>query len=231
MEARKKMKEKFNSKEIRGRGISRRKKKNNNRRLKKVFRSTPEELKFNSCLKRINSFIYSLTEIEEYESAIVFIDDIVYFQLLDINKSEVIKKNIWREIKSEPCEFFEEKFYKENEEDRISIRDDSYYIIKFYFTVCGINNMIELFTKIEKSLYKKEYLEDNTENEEEMDLKNAYQILEINRVDEISSKDLIKIYRKKALSCHPDKHPDEKEKYKEIFTKIYKAYKFLLKRI
>ena len=231
MEARKKMKEKFNSKDIRGKGISRRKKKVVHSRLKKVFRSTPEEMKLISCIKRINEMLNGLKEIEDYESAIVFIDDIIYFHLLDISKEAVLKKDIWKKIRLEPCEFFEENFYQENEEDRISVKKNAYVIVRDFFTVYGISDICDLFTKIEKSLSKKEYLEENTENEDEMNLTTAYQLLDINRTDNIKSSDLIKIYRKKALLYHPDKHPKGNEKYQELFTNIYKAYKFLLKRI
>lgn len=231
MEARKKMKGKFNSKDIRGKGIARRKKKVVHYRLKKVLRSTPEEMKLNSCIKRINEMLNGLKEIEDYESAIVFIDDIIYFHLLDISKEAVLKKDIWKKIRLETCEFFEANFYQENEEDRITVKKNAYVILRDFFTVYGIANMCDLFAKIEKSLLKKEYLEENTENEDEMDLSTAYQLLDINRTDNIKSSELIKIYRKKALLYHPDKHPKEHEKYQEIFTNIYRAYKFLLKRI
>ena len=143
--------------------------------------------------------LIKLENIEEYESAVVYIDDIVYFTLLDLSKDIVIKKNIWKKIREDPCEFFEENFYQENLEDRITIKSNVYEILRLNFTIYGITEMCDLFLKIEKSIYKQEYLEEITENEEEMDLKKAYKLLDINRSDNINSNELTKIYRKKSL--------------------------------
>ena len=200
-------------------------------KLKKEYRITPEERKLNACINRINDMICQLTTIEEYENAITYIDDIIYFNLLDITKEEVINKNICKHIKNEPCVFFEEKFYQEDENDRIKIKKNTYNILREFFNNYGIANMCELFLKIEKCLAKKDYLLELEENNENITLTEAYEILDIDRTEDINSNTLTKIYRKKALLFHPDKHPENKEKFKELFNNIYKAYKFLLKRI
>lgn len=42
---------------------------------------------------------------------------------------------------------------------------------------------------------------------------------------------LKKAYRKRAIECHPDKHPDEIEKYTEMMKLINAAYTILKDRL
>jgi len=42
-----------------------------------------------------------------------------------------------------------------------------------------------------------------------------------------SQQEITKAYRKKALQLHPDKHPDEKEKYQVLFQELQEAYEVL----
>ena len=52
-----------------------------------------------------------------------------------------------------------------------------------------------------------------------------YKILGVSK--DVSPEELKKAYRKLAVQNHPDKHPDEKEKYEEKFKKINEAYSVL----
>ena len=52
-----------------------------------------------------------------------------------------------------------------------------------------------------------------------------YKVLGVSK--DASPEELKKAYRKLAVQNHPDKHPDEKEKYEEKFKKINEAYSVL----
>ena len=154
-----KLKKKFSLQQIvRGKGVSRRKKKNIRYKLKKQYKITPEEKNLNACIKRINEMIYKLDNIEEYENAITYIDDIIYFHFLDISKEDTLNKNIYKIIKEKPCVFFEENFYQEIENDKILIKKNTYNILRNFFNNYGISSICNLFLKIEKCLTKKDYL-------------------------------------------------------------------------
>ena len=76
---------------------------------------------------------------------------------------------------------------------------------------------------------KKEYITSNEEEEKIEDINNYYEKLEL-PTDSIPSKSEIKkAYLKKCAKVHPDKHPDEIDKYVLLFQEVQKAYKVLLK--
>lgn len=65
----------------------------------------------------------------------------------------------------------------------------------------------------------------DSEEEEEIDSTSYYKLI---GVDKKASQDEIKkAYRKKARQLHPDKHPNEKDKYQQQFQELQKAFETL----
>ena len=87
-----------------------------------------------------------------------------------------------------------------------------------------------MYKNIYHSLESKSYLENKEAlNNDELNINDCHDLLNIDKTEMPTKKELILAFRKKALLMHPDKHPKEKEKYEELFMNINKAYQFLLK--
>jgi len=52
-----------------------------------------------------------------------------------------------------------------------------------------------------------------------------YELIGVNK--NATAQEITKAYRKKALQLHPDKHPEEKEKYQALFQELQEAYEVL----
>ena len=102
---------------------------------------------------------------------------------------------------------------------------------KFYkktFTNQGYEYIIDILEQLGICINKKEYICSN-EDEEIEDMSEYYKLLDLDNTVVPSKKDLHNAYKKKSAEYHPDKHPDEVDKYTELFTKINQANKKLTK--
>lgn len=63
------------------------------------------------------------------------------------------------------------------------------------------------------------------ENNEPIDTEEFYKRLRVDK--NASPKDLKRSYRKLARELHPDRHPQEKEKYRKLFQEVQEAYEVL----
>ena len=80
-------------------------------------------------------------------------------------------------------------------------------------------------------LNKKEYLDYSNESESDTtteDIKNYYTLLKLDPITIPTKSELKNAYYTQSRDFHPDKHPDESEKYTLLFKNINKAYKTLL---
>jgi len=62
-------------------------------------------------------------------------------------------------------------------------------------------------------------------DEEEVDTEKFYKLLDIEK--NATEDEIKKAYRKKARALHPDRHPDEREKYHELFQEVQAAHEVL----
>ena len=77
-------------------------------------------------------------------------------------------------------------------------------------------------------LDKKIYIPEDENEVKDVNINELYNILNLD-ISEIPTKEkLRKSYFKISAKVHPDKHPDEVEKYTAIFSKVNDAYHSLL---
>ena len=201
------------------------------RRKKKIKQKnkivlTKNQKEISNYIFKINNLINELEE-EEKEKSSYYIDEFVYDELILITKYDVKKKLLLKEILNDPMDFYELYFFN-NEEYLYS----TYKLHKLYdmFTYSGEKYILSIFKEIYEIYKNKEY---NGIVDEKLS-ENPYKTLCLNKTKDLTKTDVIKAYRKLALQYHPDKHVDEKDiikkkQYNELFTKIDKAYKHILK--
>ena len=103
------------------------------------------------------------------------------------------------------------------------------YRLNEYFNQNGIDFMLDFYQDIENILINKKYIhQNNNEDSNIFTTKECYTILGIDISEDISLNELKKIYRRKAIELHPDKHPNGSEIYQNKFQDLTKAYKQLL---
>mmetsp|Transcript_39828 Transcript_39828/g.65223 ORF Transcript_39828/g.65223 Transcript_39828/m.65223 type:complete len:505 (+) Transcript_39828:2998-4512(+) len=66
---------------------------------------------------------------------------------------------------------------------------------------------------------------DEDSDPEESDTEKFYKLLDIDK--SATADDIKKAYRKKARTLHPDRHPDEREKYQSLFQEVQRANEVL----
>ena len=208
-----------------GKGTVRRKKKNLKSKITSS-RINQKEKRFISLVNAVNNSIKSL-ENEELELWNLFFDDWLQDIIMDFRKKDFKKKSV-----------FDINYVRENYDDFTEIFIDinnEYKIFKNPYNFCneqltenGYDYYFNSLESIPKIIKNKEYYPE----EAEFKIDNVNSLLEtlelpINKVPE--RKVLKKAYFKLSARNHPDKHPDEIEKYNEIFGKINKAYHDLLR--
>tara|TARA_Y100001933_G_scaffold260828_1_gene313902 strand:+ start:1333 stop:2112 length:780 start_codon:yes stop_codon:yes gene_type:complete len=244
LEARKKLQNKFKS-QIGGKGSVRRKKKITHSRLNDSRIKTKEELKLENTIININKQIKDIEDKDTHDLAMIYLEDTIFFHLQGVDRHDVNKKDFFKLIKKEPSEFFNSNFLvqhenynqdnsdnqneNENEQPSFLFKEQNLNTFREYFSRDGIYYILSLFTEIDKILETKQYLEVE-EQQEELSVSDCFQILDLDETEIPTKKQLILAYRKKALEMHPDKHPDETEKYEDLFKTLNKSYKFLLSR-
>ena len=234
-----KLKNKFGSGQLGGKGTVRRKKKNINHKTVKKKIKTQIDINTEKIIKRINKYILEVENTELYEQFDVWLQDYILFYLGDCSKYDLNSQNFIDLIAEDPVDFFLTNlcFYEntvQRSEDepsystRLQINVD---IDKFciYFSQSGIEYMYSFFQTIENILTNKKYIEEKTnEDSNTFTTKECYNILGLNMSDDVKLNDLKLKYRKKSLELHPDKHPTEMEIYHDKFQNLNKAYKQLL---
>ena len=210
--------------QIGGKGSVRRKKIPAKEMRRFIQRKTTEQLNFERRLTNINLIIQKVKGEDTVllnTWIITFIQD--YFG--DLERSDLKKKEDYKRIRNDPIDFFKKECMKDN----LFIKD-TYLVFKKYFIEDCIPHLLEMFKLIQSGLEREEYKEEN-KDKIEMTEKECYDILGLD-ISQVPTKvELKKVYRKLAMKNHPDKHPDEKEKYEKIFADIAKAYEIVDKSI
>ena len=102
----------------------------------------------------------------------------------------------------------------------------NYDFLKSSFSSKGYFFFIDSVEHLDSLVTKKDYIPEN-EAEDAGDINDFYKILDLDLSVVPSKKELRNAYLKESSLFHPDKHPDEKEKYEFIFSEINKAYSTL----
>lgn len=217
------------SSQIGGKGSIRRKKKGTGGHI--IPKLSEDEKEFNMIIDNLNN---SITNIDYEEKNIwnVFFEDWLY----DITES-LVKKDFNKNKLSEfeklknDYKIFYTKFYKDEDNLLLLIKD--YKLYKTIFSEQGLDKIFYYLEDLQVILNKKEYLEDQDKNEDDEfsseKIKEYYNLLELDKSSIPTKSELKNAYYTKSREYHPDKHPEEVEKYTLLFKEINKAYKNLQK--
>lgn len=206
-----------------------RRKKKRVSKIKFQIKKNKDELKLIHIINNINSEILKLNE-ENYDIFKHYIEEDINNLLIETNKSDFTNKTYYLEFKKDPFCFFDQVFTME-ESDRLKFNNDLVIIYR-YMIKDFLGVLVIFFSDLQEILINSKYLEETlNNNDNDMTLSECYKFFEIKLSDELSKDDIKKIYRKKALKLHPDKHMDEKEKYEKEFKKLNEYYKFILNKM
>ena len=212
------------STQIGGKGTMRRKKIPANLRRNFNKKKTQEQINFEKRLEKINN--YNIKVDEEYKSvSIQGQKDIIINNFEDLEKHDVKKKETYKLIKKDVIDFFMKKFISDNFTFKKYIYDE----FKDIFISDCIPYILDIFIQIENYLERKKYLIQEKDTVEMSD-KECFDILGLDFTENPTKETLKKSYKLKSRQNHPDKHPDESEKYEEIFSRISVAYKLIKER-
>lgn len=210
------------SNQIGGKGSVRRKIKvvrNRNFASKK----TKEELQLENRIKRINEYIIDVDD-EYKQVSNILIEDIIVDSFSDLERYDVKDKSLYKTLKEDIY-----KFFKQNLMNGEKFKVDAYAILKRYFVKDCIDCIIDIYQDIEVHLEKKKYVEEQVDELEFTD-KQCFEYLGLDIATTPDKKELKRAFKKKSFEYHPDKHPEEMEKYTELYQNISVAYKLILKR-
>ena len=215
------------SSQIGGKGTVRRKKKGTKGHI--VPKVTNQEKEFNKILQGTNNLILEINE-EYNEIWNIFMDEWWYDTIESYVKKDFPKIK-WESIlslkKEQEYESFYTKFIK-NDSGKILLNID-YKLYRNTFSEQGLDKMLCYIEDLEIILNKKEYLDYSNESESNTeDIKNYYTLLKLDPITIPTKSELKNAYYTQSRDFHPDKHPDESEKYTILFKNVNKAYKTLL---
>lgn len=212
------------STQIGGKGTMRRKKIPANFRRNFNKKKTQEQLNFEKRLDVINK--YNVEVEEEYKSvSIQGQKNIIINHFEDLEKHDVKKKETYKLIKKDVIDFFMNKFIGEN----FTYKKYMYDEFKDIFIPDCIPYILDIFIQIENYLERKKYLIQEKDTVEMTD-KQCFEVLGLDFTENPTKEILKKSYKLKSRENHPDKHPEESDKYEEIFSRISVAYKLLKER-
>tara|TARA_Y100001980_G_C14513092_1_gene288495 strand:+ start:277 stop:933 length:657 start_codon:yes stop_codon:yes gene_type:complete len=210
------------SNQIGGKGSVRRKIKvvrNRNFTAKK----TKEQLHFENMIKRINEYI-SNVDGEYRQVADVMVEDIIGDGFSDLERYDTKSKEIYLEIKGDVTKFIKNKLMNGNK-----FKGDTYTVLGKYFIKDCIECIVDIFNDIENFLEKKKYVEEQVDEKEFTD-KQCFEFLGLDISITPTKLDVKRAFKNKSFEYHPDKHPEEINKYTKLYQDISVAYKLILKR-
>ncbi len=188
--------------------------------------NTAEEIKLDIILKNINNKLHSFDP-DTYQLANAYLIEEASVFFSGTSRSDIKKKNELDKIRKQGDEFLQQYFVKQNSDTKTTLVYNYAKLLEI-FNHDGILNIIEFFEDTYKFICKAKFTEESdSQDEEEMTIKECFEILGLDNTDTPNSISLSKAFRKKAAACHPDKNVEEKEKYEEIFKKLNKAKKIV----
>ena len=186
-------------------------------------KKTKEELHLENRIKRINEYIKDVDE--EYKNVCnILVEDIIVDSFSDLERCDVKDKSLYKSLKEDIFRFFSSNLMN-NKKFKVS----AYPILKKYFVKECIECIIDVYEDIENHLEKKKYMEEEVDELEFTD-KQCFEYLGLDITTTPDKKELKRAFKKKSFEYHPDKHPDEIEKYTKLYQNISVAYKLIIKR-
>ena len=211
------------SSQIGGKGSVRRKvyvRRTRNFKLKKG----KEQLDFESMIKRINNYLDNIDN-EYINVANIMIEDIVSDGFSDLEKYDVKDNKLFKIIKGDINKFFSDNLLTSTKR----MRSDSYTVLQKYFIKECITCIMDIYRDIEIFLEKKEYVEEQVDEIEFTD-KQCFEFLGLDIATTPTKLEIKRAFKKKSFEYHPDKHPNEIDKYTQLYQNISVSYKLILKR-
>jgi hypothetical protein len=219
------LQKKFGKTQTGGKGSMRRKRKNTKSKLINT-RLTPEEKNFINMIQNANIAINSLQgdKLHLWNSYFKdwLFDTVMEFRKKDFNKKSEVNALYFQEYYDEifNLEFLEEK-------NKRMLFKNSYKYCKKIFSPQGYDYMLTSLEQIPKTILKQDYIHTGEKKEVE-NVNELLELLELKSEEIPTKSDLKKAFLKKSTKIHPDKHPNEIEKYSKLFQEINEAYKNLL---
>ena len=186
-------------------------------------KKTKEQLRLENVIKRINEYINEVDE--EYRQVVdVMVEDIFSDGLTDLERYDMKSKQLFMEVKKDLGGFVRKQLMNDKK-----FKVNGYDILTKYFIKDCIPCIIELYDDIEIFMEKKKYVEEQVDDKEFTD-KECFEYLGLDISVTPTRLDVKRAFKKKSFEYHPDKHPDEIDKYTKLYTNISIAYKLVLKR-
>ena len=186
-------------------------------------RKTKEELHLENRIKRINEYINEVDNEYKHVSNIL-IEDIIDDSFSDLERCDVKDKSLYKSLKENIYKFFQTNLMNSEK-----FKVGAYPILKRYFVKECIDCIVDIYEDIETHLEKKKYVEEQIDELEFTD-KQCFEYLGLDIATTPDKKELKRAFKKKSFEYHPDKHPEEIEKYTKLYQNISVAYKLILKR-
>ncbi len=227
LKARENLRKKLGICQTGGKGTVRRKKKTNHVHIVNA-RVNPEEKEYIDIIDELNKEIHNING-DRYELWYRYLED----YMIDVG-TEFKKKDFKKDsqfnidyMKDNYEDFFYEHLLLESRGKHIFKKN--YKFIKNEFSEKGYLYLLGNIKSFIEVIQKEEYMENTVEDEEIEDINQFYTVLDLPQ-DKIPEKNEIKkAYLKKSTKVHPDKHPNEYEKYNLLFQEVQTAYRKLLK--
>ena len=210
------------SNQIGGKGSVRRKKVVKRQR-NFAAKKTKEQLRLENVIKRINEYIVNVDE--EYKQVVdVMVEDIFSDGMEDLERYDMKSKEMYNEVKKDMGGFIRKQLM-----NGTKFKVDGYVVLTKYFIKDCVPCIIEVYDDIENFMEKKKYIEEQVDEKEFTD-KECFEYLGLDISVTPTRLDVKRAFKKKSFEFHPDKHPDEIEKYTSLYTNISIAYKLVLMR-
>ena len=212
-----------------GKGSKRRKNLNKKSKINSTHLSN-EEKDFSKILNEINKMIEDIENTDNIELWNIYITEYFGDFLFESKKKYFTKDNIFVDINDENDERFDlfmDNIFEEIN-DKLEIKY-CYEFLKKNLSSSGYESFKYYLDDIPEILTKEMYIPDSDTEEDtnNIDVNNLLSKLDLSS-DEIPSKETLrKAFFKKSTKLHPDKHPDEVEKYTILFTELNKTYQTL----
>jgi len=227
MKAREELRKRLGMSQTGGKGTVRRKKKTSNVHIISS-RLNPEEKEYSDIIDRVNNEISNIKG-DRYELWYQYLVDYMIDIGTDFKKKDFKKNSRFNlDYMREHYEDFFYQYLLKPVSGKYMFKKD-YSLMKNQFSEKGylyLLGNIRLFAEV---IQKEEYLENNGEEEAIVDVSKFHEVLDIPN-DSVPEKSVIKkAYLKKSTKVHPDKHPDEYDKYNLLFQEVQTAYRTLVK--